>query len=57
MSTFVLIFFIKHASAGGLTSVEFTSLEACNAAKAQVLDQWEKEGWVRTSAFAVCVQK
>ena len=57
MSTFVLILFFMHSYAGGSTTVEFSSLEACNAAKAQVRDQWEKDKWVRANAFAVCVQK
>jgi hypothetical protein len=49
----ILIFFIKVGYAGGTTTVEFNSEEACRSALEVVVE----EGRLSGADFAVCVPK
>lgn len=54
MTTFILILFIKSGYAGGLTSTEFNSRVACEAALEQAINQLDS---VFASVGGVCVRK
>lgn len=54
---FILIILWKYGHAGAMAAPEFSSAEACEAAAAKFLSDWERAGWRRTNAFTVCVAK
>ena len=52
---FILIILMTNTKAGGVTSVEFNSLEACERTKTQITEMAKNSWW--SPIFAICVAK
>ncbi len=52
---FVLVLLVKSGDAGGLTMQEFNSKDSCEAAKAEIEQEFGKI--IKTHTHAICVQK